>query len=283
MVTLDEQPPPEPPDMDMLVSTLPAVFRRINDMTGGAQDSLTIGNVSPSSFRALETARNRHRQRQHRKRRLFYDPATARVVITVPSTLHIKLHVRLYECILYEIRDMGRHRQWTSCYGETCYAEDGGGGQVDCRSAGSPVARWGGGTVGWPTLVIEAGVSSSMSSLETKMQWWFAASRHRVKVVILMRMHVEQGTIDIEMWRDMSGSEPSCHQSISIAWAGPRPVLSMVSQDRTPPHFNVTGGPLVLFFEELFLRAPVATDGEHDIVVVDNSLQEVASMVWQFV
>ncbi|KAL1887913.1 hypothetical protein Sste5346_009917 [Sporothrix stenoceras] len=298
VATVSENPQP-----NMLFTTVPAVFARLavlerhqDQDQQDHQDALTIGQISPSEFRALVTARDRRRP----KLRLFYEPASACAVITVPSTPHNKMHFGLYKQILYSIRDMGLDDEWTTCLDDTFYGEDGSSGQAD--SGGSPIAHWGGGTGNnWPTLVIEAGVTQMFPSLRAKMVWWFAASSHRVKIVILMKLQLGQEAIDIEQWTETlttrqgamtrsmaragqsSGLQPDCRQTISITWAGPQAVLSIPSQDRTPQHFRVSGGPLVINFEDLFLRPPDVSHGERDLVVPDDTLQDVATMVWRFV
>lgn len=40
----------------------------------------------------------------------------------------------------------------------------------------------------WPTLVIETGYSQSIIALRQQMRWWFTASQHRVKIVLLIKL-----------------------------------------------------------------------------------------------
>ncbi|KAJ8126979.1 hypothetical protein O1611_g6658 [Lasiodiplodia mahajangana] len=73
------------------------------------------------------------------------------------------------------------------------------GGEGD--SSGGPVSKRG--LKGsWPTLVIEAGVSESSSTLREDMRWWFLASNHNVKIVLLTKFDHQNQTIIIERWEE---------------------------------------------------------------------------------
>ncbi|OIW30885.1 hypothetical protein CONLIGDRAFT_642929 [Coniochaeta ligniaria NRRL 30616] len=39
----------------------------------------------------------------------------------------------------------------------------------------------------WPTLVIEAGFSQSLSELQKAVRWWFAEPLHDVKIVLIVK------------------------------------------------------------------------------------------------
>lgn len=291
--TSDSQP-------DILFTTVSAVFARLAQL-GRHDDCLTVGDVSSTNFDALETARDRGRAL-----RLFYTPASSSVVITVPSGPHNQMHIGIYESIFLAIRDMGLKPSWSTRGDEKFRGADGSSAEAD--SAGRPNARWGrGASNNWPTLIIEAGVSQNLPLLHAKMRWWFAASEHQVKIGILAKVYLGQDVIHIEKWKERNDGlesrqgatttrsmtraglssrfEPMCDQTITITitWTGSGPILSTREEDRTPPSFRVDGGPLIIGFEDLFLRPPIAANGEHDLVVADGTLQEVASMVWQSV
>lgn len=281
---MDDEAPP-----DILFTDVAAVFARLAELDDD-DDTLVVGHVSPSAFRALETERDRRGQHC----RLFYRPETECIVITVPTLSHSEMHIILF----LEIRDtmvaMGTHDDWRPIGNTTHNAANGSSGQGD--SAGSPFSGRSGND--WPTLVIEAGFSQTLPSLHAKMRWWFAVSSHGVHVVILVKMHRAQETMHIEKWVEVEVAgrpgatatrwathaglttlQPACQQSVNITWMGPGPILQTPKQGRTASLFRVTGGPLVVGFAEIFLRAPAA--GEHDIVVSNGRLQHVASRIWQ--
>ncbi|EPE03021.1 dead deah box dna helicase [Ophiostoma piceae UAMH 11346] len=281
-----EEAPP-----DILFTDIPSVFARLANLAKD-EDTLVVGDVSPSSFRALEAERDRRCQHF----RLFYQPDTECVVVTVPNLQHSQMHIIMYEFIRDTMVTMGVHRGWRPIGDTTFNTANGSSGQGD--SAGSPKA--GRNADDWPTLVVEAGFSQTLPSLRAKMRWWFAASHHRVKVVILIKMQLTQETLHIEKWLEMVGRpgatatrsatrsatraglavlQPICNQAIDLEWTGPRPIRQTPAQGRLPHLFRVTGGPLVIEFADIFLRAPAA--GEHDIVISDQNLQLYASEIWE--
>ncbi|KAM7183797.1 hypothetical protein V8F33_013376 [Rhypophila sp. PSN 637] len=54
-----------------------------------------------------------------------------------------------------------------------------------------------------PTLVIEAGFSQTMDELRNDMRWWFNASNHDVKIVLLVKMYLQNKEIWIERWQEV--------------------------------------------------------------------------------
>ncbi|CAK7241575.1 MAG: hypothetical protein STHCBS139747_003038 [Sporothrix thermara] len=158
-----------------------------------------------------------------------------------------------------------------------------GGGSGEPDACFMPPAR-GNDSDGWPTLVIEAGVSQSLASLHAKMHWWFSASNHAVKIVLLAKVSPASRSILVEKYnkdvlqtrqgatntRNMPGPAPELRQTIAItAQPGSNPVV-----------YDVLGGPLVLEFSHLFLRPADGTQGERDIVVDANRLAKLAERVW---
>lgn len=92
---------------DILLTGMKAVFARLANLDNG-QDILVVGNVSPSSFRALEAERDRKGQHY----RLLYQPATERVMITVPTIQHSEMHMLLYDMTRDTMVTMGALHEW---------------------------------------------------------------------------------------------------------------------------------------------------------------------------
>jgi len=101
------------------------------------------------------------------------------------------------------------------------------------------------------------------------MKWWFSASNYQVKIVLLVKLDPSSEEIIMETWQVAQGettsTEPSCSQVITVS-GGPNA--------DTPD--SVSGGPLRLDFELLFLRAP--REGEGDIVLPVDVLQLLAEI-----
>lgn len=102
------------------------------------------------------------------------------------------------------------------------------------------------------------------------MKWWFSASDQQVNIVLLIKLDLGSEDIIIETWKAAQGEttnlEPSRSQAITISR---EPNADTVD--------NVSGGPLRLDFELLFLRAP--RQGEDDVVLSVDVLQRLADAV----
>lgn len=72
--------------------------------------------------------------------------------------------------------------------GATTYQAEGhpGGDRGEGDSTGGPHPQRAA-INAWPTLVIEAGDSESLGELHNDMRWWFSASNHDVKIVLLAK------------------------------------------------------------------------------------------------
>lgn len=70
------------------------------------------------------------------------------------------------------------------------------GGEGD--SAGGPRAERGDAV--WPTLVIEDGDPETLNDLRNDLEWWFDASNHQVKIVLLAKFDHNRNQIILEKW-----------------------------------------------------------------------------------
>ncbi|CAK7210048.1 hypothetical protein SCUCBS95973_000660 [Sporothrix curviconia] len=171
--------------------------------------------------------------------------------------------------------------------GATTYSNSGGGGNGGSGEGDNTFVPWERAVTDakWPTLVIEAGVSQSLASLRNKMAWWFRASEHEVKIVLIMK--VDQDARTIRLWkytkdfpqtrngatrtRAMPNLEPHLCQEIQIV---PQPDNGGLAQ------YDVIGGPLHLEFALLLLRPADPARGEHDIEISAGELAGVAEFVF---
>ncbi|CAK7231554.1 hypothetical protein SCUCBS95973_007955 [Sporothrix curviconia] len=271
---------------NVLFSSVADVFHRLASLDKH-QDVLVFGDVSPDSFRTIEKERDGRGQ----KFGLFYQASTRSLVITVPTFPHSCMHTFMYEIVFVAMVHMNAHTGWTSVSNTTFEPGSGSSGQAD--SSGMPAGSRGVGD--WPTLVVEAGYSQTLPSLRAKMRWWFAASNHQVKVVILVKMISSEGSLLVEKWMEapprsgatgtrraisagLMAPQPVCMQTVTITWDGPQPILQTPIQGRTASQFRVTGAPLIIGFADIYLRAPAA--GESDINISLSDLQLYASRVW---
>jgi len=131
----------------------------------------------------------------------------------------------------------------------------------------------------------------SLNRLRHAMRWWFSASNHEVKVVILAKFHSARAEIILERWEEEEEQNPQGPITRSRAAAMQQypdgsitqPVLQQtitITQDKMtdPESYHVAGCALVLKFHLLFLRDPGPHEG--DIKIGIPALQLYASQVW---
>ncbi|KAL1901522.1 hypothetical protein Sste5346_001929 [Sporothrix stenoceras] len=242
------------------------------DINSSNTDTLVVSNVSPTDFQALEAKRKTSEQRY----RFSYFADTKAAILTAPTAAHEQMHIALYIHLMDAMCKMEVLDDWQWTASATVRAATGSSGEAD--TAGSPVHYRQ--EEGWPTLVVQTGTGSSsqtMHALRQKARWWFTASHRQVKVVLLVSISVQEAKLRIEKWTDQTAEGQQ--QTIEVSWTGPGPVHQAPLEDRYDPKFFwVEGGPLELKFADLFLRKP--KDDEHDIVLSEGDLQDVAVRVW---
>lgn len=229
-------------------------------------------DVSPEDFAAIDAERFA-RRRKFRLRRYYASSRT--LMISFTTAMHERLHLELhYGLYCYKLYLMGKLNSWSPT-GAATFGKGGDSGQGD--STGSPrkahevPAKW-------PTLVIEAGAYETLAALRRDMHWWFEASDHAVKIVLLAKLDYHHRQISLDKFE-----EPTVvRQGATTTRAASRLVqqsITIVRNDGTaPPSYDVAGGPLVLDFRLLFLREP--GPGEGDIVFSIPDLQYYAESVW---
>ncbi|KAK3364256.1 hypothetical protein B0T25DRAFT_493051 [Lasiosphaeria hispida] len=246
------------------------------------QETLEFYNVSSQDFIRLEQEREL-RRRGIRFRR--YKAEERILIILIPGMPHEQLHLKLYHEARDEIVFMGLRDAWTDC-GATTFPGRPGGSSGEGDSSGCPDPQPDGRS--WPTLVIEAGDSSSLQKLWQDMRWWFSASDHQVQIVLLAKLDRPGRRIILEKWvettpppcpgpitRAAALRQPNCVQNIVIDWTNG-------TAAEIPASHIVTRGDLRLEFQLLFSRPPI-NPGEGDILITTPRLQVWASKVWRAV
>lgn len=238
--------------------------------------------MSPADFDEINISREKaNHSRKFRLRR--YDVSTRILIITIPTSIHEHLHGTLRNTLIVQFAQRGLTESWSDISSTTFRSlghPRGNGGEGD--SAGGPIPERIG-TRGWPTLVIEAGDSESLSELHVDMRWWFAISDHQVKIVILAKFDHAQHTIFLEKWEEVPLCAPRPGATTTRHAAALQPVRQQsitITQNATtnPATYLVTSGPLVLSFRLLFLRAPGPL--QEDFVISVAELEAYARQVW---
>ncbi len=238
-------------------------------------------DITPDDFTYL--AETEKRVCGFRLRR--YHTNTHILIITIPTDIHEKLHGELYQVYMEKIGQMGLRKSWTFIGATTLRAQGhpgGDGGESD-SSGGPRPERLGKGS--WPTLIIESGTSESLSELHRDMRWWFAASQHQVKIVVLVKFDHRQEAILLERWEEGPANlrlGATTTRQAAVLQPVIRQQINITQNAATSPvSYHVTRGALVLPFHLLFLRAP-GPQG-HDVIFSIEDLKEYAENVWAVV
>ncbi len=117
------------------------------------------------------------------------------------------------------------------------------------------------------------------------MRWWFDASNHQVKIVILAKLDQRRDRIILQRWEEeLPIARPGATATRASTTASLEPKLQqeiIITRDTTtnPATYHVVSNVLVLKFELLFLRTP--GPGEGDIMLSISDLQGYAERVWE--
>lgn len=136
-----------------------------------------------------------------------------------------------------------------------------------------------GSTQGWPTMVIETGVSESLPKLRNDADWWFNNSNGAVRIVLVISVNKTRKELIVEKWQllpPLSANPTDLAALDQIRQELPAPLPPRLHQPAaTQPSYdaqvikitanNITGAPLVLPFLALFDRPP--RGNEVDIVL----------------
>lgn len=136
----------------------------------------------------------------------------------------------------------------------------------------------------WPTLVIETGVSESLSKLREDARWWFNNSDGDVRIVLILSIKKRGRTVLLEKWQlappTATGGMVTRSAINSLRQQNPSPMPPLIQQpasQQTPyslQEIKITptsaSESLMLPFEALFCRAPQGN--ETDIILSQQDL-----------
>lgn len=132
-----------------------------------------------------------------------------------------------------------------------------------------------------PTLVIEAGDSEPLTELRNDMRWWFSASDHKVKIVLLAKIERRQRVIVLERWQEQprhGRQGPTSTRSSSVLQPHLQQTIT-VQNPTQPVSYHVTRGDLILPYGLLFDCNPGPQD--QDVVITVSDLEDYADQVWE--
>jgi hypothetical protein len=129
----------------------------------------------------------------------------------------------------------------------------------------------------WPTIVIEAGWSESITKLREDARRWLENSRGEIKIVVLISIGRKRGTrkMVIEKWEN--GPVPP---NRPLTGSNTTHIPTKIQAIKIDSNANtVNGAPLILEFRKIFLRQAVAPL-EHDFTFTAQYLSTYATNFW---
>ncbi|EPE09125.1 dead deah box dna helicase [Ophiostoma piceae UAMH 11346] len=263
-----------------------SLYRIFDEMCG--EDFVIVNNVSRTDFDRID----KEREIRRRKFRFFFQADKRQLCVTLPSGPHEGMHATLFDAIRTSMTAHPPMPPWYPCAARV-YSHPNGTSCKEADSGGFPGhSDTSGGDARWPALVIECGMNQSLVSLHAAMRWWFSASGHRVKIVLVVKLHRSTHTIAIEKFTEehvdgvgRPGATTTRSVSARSALVRLQPVLQQTITvapvpDSNPTRYHATRGALVIEFELLYRRAPGPSPSERDVVVSEEKLEEVAGEVW---
>ncbi|KAI0104836.1 hypothetical protein GGR51DRAFT_572495 [Nemania sp. FL0031] len=253
-----------------------ALFDAVRQVQG---DFLIVQSVPATDFKDLYF----RRERPFRIRR--YHENQGLLILTIPTDLHEALHLGLSRNFYDKLVQNNQYLDWKPI-GSTTFRSRGdfGGDGGEGDTGGGPMPKRLP-IASWPTLVIETGDSEPSSALRDDMRWWFSASKHRVKIVLLTKFDHQNQTIIIERWEEELQNRQVATRTRQVNWGiSLQPVLQQsiaITRDIATDSYHVTSGDLVLSFQLLFLKSSGRLHG--DYIINAAELQAYARAVWRHV
>ena len=173
------------------------------------------------------------------------------IVKLMPSVKHEAAHRCFSENFVYKIRVVGVPR--TGFYPLGAGRFEGYISSKEADSACKPILVK---SVekDWSTIVFESGLSDSLERLRADAKWWLIESRGQVKFAVLISIRPAFSAICIEKWELGLAERPTTPMASSNAQHPPQ--VPICVQAIKIDHNTVSGAPLMLKFEKVFLRPP---------------------------
>jgi hypothetical protein len=210
-------------------------------------------------------------------RMAHYTDTNLLIVKLMPSPEHEAAHVNLVKRLDRKLGRIGMPDD--EFYGLGAAQFYGHNSSKEGDSVYKPLSSRGNKT-DWPTIVFESGLSESLLHLRSDAKWWLENSEGDVNIVIVISIKPVQSMLQIEKWElaPVAGRRPST-RAVPNNPNIPPPQIPTKTQEITIIPNTVTGAPLVLEFEKIFLRPAVLP--ESDIIFTGQELSDWAANFWQ--
>lgn len=238
---------------------------------GDGDQYIAFGHVSQGTFEEIDA----NRLQLVMKAALSYFPDTETLIVKIPTRLQEKAHQRLGQLILMKtVAPMNLDINDFSPMGKTTI-------KVQNGSSKESDSSWKNENIrprdeDFPCLVVEAGMSESLTRLRGDARWCIESSGGKVNMVVIIWTRKTSRVLHIEKYI------PGPPQTLASP-GHPRPsytrLASTVIIDSAASPSTVTGAPLVLEFNRIFDRPP-NSPLEQDIVFTMQDLQNLGDRLW---
>jgi hypothetical protein len=201
--------------------------------------------------------------------RLAHYTDTDLLIVKIPTAQHESAHLGLGKKLILKVARMGIPDDELHTVGATRF--HGHKSSKEGDSSYKPYSFRPNST-DWPTIVIESGVSESLNRLRSDADWWLTKSGGNVNIVIIISANRAQSTLLIEKWElgPRAGRLLTLRSTQRILTK-----MQIITIDSTN---TVTGAPLILDFDKIFLRPAVPP--ESDITFTAQDLSTWAARIW---
>jgi hypothetical protein len=185
----------------------------------------------------------------------------------MPTIENELAHLNFGAAFLFKLAEMGMSYMMIRCCGATTY--HGSTSSKEGDSSYRPPSR-----KGWPTFVIQSECSETLQHLRSCASWWLGNSQGEVKFAIIISVQQVQEILHIEKWElALPSQERPATRALSS-------IPTKVQEITILPDNTISGSlPLVLRFQDIFLRPAVLPEG--DITFTAKDLSRWADKVWE--
>jgi len=201
------------------------------------------------------------------------------IIKLTPSVQHELAHSALADLLTFRLSFMGFNEPPLNRVGAARF--DGNQSSKEGDSAYKPDSR--NRKDDWPTIVFESGFSETLTKLRNDAQWWLTNSQGDVRIVVIVLARPEHKTLRVEKWC-LAPPQPRRSPRLNPGAQVPTRVQEILVTQNPPAHpggastYTVTGAPLTLEFQEMFLRAPAPP--ESDVTFTTADLSRWATRYW---
>jgi hypothetical protein len=240
------------------------LFKTVELHSQDQQQYLAFRPVTKDDLAQIENARYEFRRRF----RITFYSDTNLLILKMPTIEHESAHLNFGAAFLFKLAEMGMSKEMIRCCGATTY--HGNTSSKEGDSAYRPPSRKG---TDWPTFVIESEYSETLQHLRSSASWWLGNSQGEVKFAIIISVQQVEKILHIEKWElALPSQERPATRALSL-------IPTKVQEITILPDNTISGSlPLVLRFQDVFLRPAVLSEG--DITFTAEDLSEWANTVW---